>query len=151
MIDPFQRMPFITALISGANRWLTSAAKSSQSPGATCWSQWATRSDLGCCCPATGRTTAGDDDAVAWCLIDCAQRLMDDKQLATQPAWMAWIRPLLKTMVRQRWLSTRAVPQCGTARRDPQCVEAGLSQWRQHRRRPGGSAVSTRPNAKVHC
>nr|WP_156957255.1 alpha/beta fold hydrolase [Synechococcus sp. KORDI-49] len=39
-------------------------------------------------------------------LIDCAQRLMDDKQLATQPAWMAWIRPMLKTMVRQRWLST---------------------------------------------
>ena len=39
-------------------------------------------------------------------LIDCAQRLMDDKQLATQPAWMAWIRPLLKRMVRQRWLST---------------------------------------------
>jgi len=32
--------------------------------------------------------------------------LMDDKQLATQPAWMAWIRPLLKAMVRQRWLST---------------------------------------------
>ncbi|MCB4411526.1 alpha/beta fold hydrolase [Synechococcus sp. MU1611] len=39
-------------------------------------------------------------------LIDCAQRLMDDKQLTTQPAWMAWIRPVLKTMVRQRWLST---------------------------------------------
>ncbi len=39
-------------------------------------------------------------------LIDCAQRLMDDKQLASQPAWMTWIRPLLKTMVRQRWLST---------------------------------------------
>ena len=39
-------------------------------------------------------------------LIDCAQRLMDDKQLASQPAWMAWIRPLLKTMVSQRWLST---------------------------------------------
>ena len=39
-------------------------------------------------------------------LIDCAQRLMDDKQLATQPAWMAWIRPLLKTLVGQRWLST---------------------------------------------
>ena len=31
---------------------------------------------------------------------------MDDKQLASQPAWMAWIRPLLKTLVRQRWLST---------------------------------------------
>ena len=39
-------------------------------------------------------------------LIDCAQRLMDDKQLASQPAWMTWVRPLLKTMVRQRWLST---------------------------------------------
>ena len=39
-------------------------------------------------------------------LIDCAQRLMDDKQLATQPAWMTWIRPLMKTMVRRRWLST---------------------------------------------
>ena len=39
-------------------------------------------------------------------LIDCAQRLMDDKQLATQPAWMAWIRPLLKRMVQQHWLST---------------------------------------------
>ncbi len=39
-------------------------------------------------------------------LINCAQRLMDDKQLATQSAWMTWIRPLLKTMVRQRWLST---------------------------------------------
>ena len=39
-------------------------------------------------------------------LIDCAQRLMDDKQLERQPAWMAWIRPLLKALVRQRWLST---------------------------------------------
>ena len=39
-------------------------------------------------------------------LIDCAQRLMDDKQLATQPAWMAWSRPLLKTLVRQRLLSS---------------------------------------------
>ena len=39
-------------------------------------------------------------------LIGCAQRLMDDKQLASQPAWMTWARPLLKTMVRQRWLST---------------------------------------------
>ena len=39
-------------------------------------------------------------------LINCAQRMMDDKQLGKQPAWMTWIRPLLKTMVRQRWLST---------------------------------------------
>ena len=48
----------------------------------------------------------GPDQCKRVVLIDCAQRLMDDKQLATQPAWMAWIRPLLKTMVSQRWLST---------------------------------------------
>ena len=42
----------------------------------------------------------------------------------------------------------RAVPQCSTARRDPQRVEAGLSQWRQHRRRPGGSAVPTHPTRR---
>ena len=47
-----------------------------------------------------------NDDCRGVVLIDCAQRLMDDKQLASQPAWMAWVRPLLKTMVRQRWLST---------------------------------------------
>lgn len=47
-----------------------------------------------------------EDQCKGVVLIDCAQRLMDDKQLATQPAWMAWIRPLLKTLVSQRWLST---------------------------------------------
>ena len=76
-------------------------------------------------------------------LIDCAQRLMDDKQLATQPAWMAWIRPLQTTVA--ALAQHCAVPQCGTAQRDPQRVEAGLSQWRQHRRRPGGSVVPTHP------
>lgn len=39
-------------------------------------------------------------------LIDCALRKMDDKQLPNQPAWMTWTRPLLKALVRQRWLST---------------------------------------------
>ena len=48
----------------------------------------------------------GEEHCKEVVLIDCAQRLMDDKQLATQPAWMAWIRPLLKTLVSQRWLST---------------------------------------------
>ena len=48
----------------------------------------------------------GSDACKRVVLIDCAQRLMDEKQLATQPAWMSWIRPLLKTMVSQRWLST---------------------------------------------
>ncbi len=48
----------------------------------------------------------GPDHCKNVVLIDCAQRQMDDKQLARQPAWMTWIRPLLKTLVRQRWLST---------------------------------------------
>ena len=39
-------------------------------------------------------------------LINCAQRLMDDKLLTKQSAWMRWIRPILKKMVQQRWLST---------------------------------------------
>ena len=64
-------------------------------------------------------------------LIDCAQRLMDDKQLTKQPAWMAWIRPLLKTLVRQRWLSA-ALFRNAAARSDPQRVKAGLPQWQQH-------------------
>ncbi len=38
-------------------------------------------------------------------LIDCAQRMMDDKRLGEQSPWMRWIRPWLKTLVRQRWLS----------------------------------------------
>ena len=36
-------------------------------------------------------------------LINCAQRLMDDKQLDKHPAWMRMIRPLLKTVIKQRW------------------------------------------------
>lgn len=38
-------------------------------------------------------------------LINCAQRLMDDKQLSLQPMWMRWARPLLKAMTGRRWLS----------------------------------------------
>ena len=39
-------------------------------------------------------------------LIDCAQRTMDDKRLGEKPAWMKLLRPLLKTLVSQRWLSS---------------------------------------------
>ncbi|KZR66565.1 Fluoroacetate dehalogenase [Prochlorococcus sp. MIT 1306] len=38
-------------------------------------------------------------------LINCAQRTMDDKRLHEQPVMMRWLRPSLKTLVRQRWLS----------------------------------------------
>jgi len=37
-------------------------------------------------------------------LIDCAQRTLDDKRLAAKPPWAQAGRPLLKTLVRQRWL-----------------------------------------------
>ena len=38
-------------------------------------------------------------------LIDCAQRAMDDKRLKEQMLLMRFIRPILKTIVKQRWLS----------------------------------------------
>lgn len=38
-------------------------------------------------------------------LINCAQRTMDDKRLHEQPVVMRWLRPSLKALVRQRWLS----------------------------------------------
>ena len=37
-------------------------------------------------------------------LIDCAQRTLDDKRLAAKPPWAQAFRPLLKSLVRQRWL-----------------------------------------------
>ena len=38
-------------------------------------------------------------------LIDCAQRTMDDKRLNEQPLSMRFIRPIIKTIVRQKLLS----------------------------------------------
>ncbi len=38
-------------------------------------------------------------------LINCAQRLMDDKQLINQPQWQSSIRPVFKILTRQRWIS----------------------------------------------
>lgn len=39
-------------------------------------------------------------------LVDCAQRALDDKRLAEQPPLRRWGRPLLKSLVRQRWLTS---------------------------------------------
>ena len=39
-------------------------------------------------------------------LIDCAQRTMDDKRLAEQSLLMRFLRPVIKTLVRQRVLSS---------------------------------------------
>jgi pimeloyl-ACP methyl ester carboxylesterase len=38
-------------------------------------------------------------------LIDCAQRTLDDRRLAEQPALAQQFRPVLKTLIRQRWLT----------------------------------------------
>ncbi len=40
-------------------------------------------------------------------LINCAQRTMDDKRLAEQSLFMRLMRPVIKTLVRQRYLSER--------------------------------------------
>ena len=39
-------------------------------------------------------------------LIDCAQRTMDDKRLSEQSLLMRFLRPIIKTLVRQRLLSS---------------------------------------------
>ena len=39
-------------------------------------------------------------------LIDCAQRTMDDKRLNEQSLLMGFLRPVIKTLVRQRFLSS---------------------------------------------
>ena len=38
-------------------------------------------------------------------LIDCAQRAIDDKRVSEQPPFRALSRPLLKQLVRQRWIT----------------------------------------------
>ena len=38
-------------------------------------------------------------------LIDCAQRAIDDKRVSEQPPFRALGRPLLKQLVRQRWIT----------------------------------------------
>ena len=38
-------------------------------------------------------------------LIDCAQREIDDKRLSEQPPFRRLLKPLLKKLVRQRWLT----------------------------------------------
>ncbi len=39
-------------------------------------------------------------------LIDCAQRALDDRRLAEQPPLRRYGRPLLKSLVRRRWLTS---------------------------------------------
>ena len=39
-------------------------------------------------------------------MIDCAQRTMDDKRLVEQSLLMRFLRPIIKTLVRQRFLSS---------------------------------------------
>lgn len=44
--------------------------------------------------------------AVNIVLIDCAQRALDDKRLSEQTPFRRFARPLLKAVVRQRWLTS---------------------------------------------
>lgn len=54
---------------------------------------------------AAARLAAAGRPARQVVLIDCAERALDDKRLAEKPALSRWSRPLLKTLVRQRWLT----------------------------------------------
>ena len=46
------------------------------------------------------------DKCLGVILIDCAQRTMDDKRLGEQSLFMRFLRPVIKTLVRQRFLSS---------------------------------------------
>jgi len=46
------------------------------------------------------------EQCITLILIDCAQRTMDDKKLLEQSILMRFLRPIIKTCVRQRLLST---------------------------------------------
>ncbi len=46
------------------------------------------------------------DKCIGVILIDCAQRTMDDKRLGEQSLFMRFLRPVIKTLVRQRFLSS---------------------------------------------
>jgi pimeloyl-ACP methyl ester carboxylesterase len=53
-------------------------------------------------------------------LIDCAQRTLDDRRLAEQPALAQLFRPTLKALIRQRWLTAflfRQLARPGTIKR----------------------------------
>ena len=53
-------------------------------------------------------------------LVDCAQRSIDEKRLAEQPPLRRLGRPLLKSLVRQRWLTDplfRSLAKAGVIRR----------------------------------
>ncbi|WP_254966247.1 MULTISPECIES: alpha/beta fold hydrolase [unclassified Cyanobium] len=56
---------------------------------------------------ALAAATRLGDDASQVILIDCAQRSLDDRRLGEQPPLRRIGRPLLKRLVRQRWLTGR--------------------------------------------
>ncbi len=57
-------------------------------------------------------------------LIDCAQRTMDDKRLIEQSLLMRFIRPVIKTLVRQRFLSSNLFKNAA----NPTFIEKVLKQ-----------------------
>lgn len=62
---------------------------------------------------------ADDKPARGVVLVDCAQRAIDDKRVDEQPLGRRLGRPLLKSFVRQRWLTTtlfRSLAQPGVIR-----------------------------------
>ena len=63
-------------------------------------------------------------------LINCAQRLMDDKQLDKQPAWMRMIRPLLKAVIKK--VVSSAIFKNAARRSVIKGTNAGLSKWKKY-------------------
>lgn len=69
---------------------------------------------------AAGRLCRLGKPASQLILIDCAQRTLDDRRLTEQPVLAQRFRPILKALIRQRWLTDLLFQQLarpGTIRR----------------------------------
>ena len=63
------------------------------------------------------------DDCKGVILIDCAQRTMDDKRLKKNDIFMNLLRPVLKTLVRQRFISNTLFTRAANPRVIKQILE----------------------------
>ena len=95
-----------------------------------------------------GRTTAGG--TMPGRGADRLRPALDGRQATVHPTRLDGLDPTVAQDDGAAALAQhRTVPQCRTARGDPQRVEAGLSQWRQHRRRTWWICCFNPPNAMV--
>ena len=65
-------------------------------------------------------------------LIDCAQRQMDDKRLDEQSILMRFLRPVIKTFVRQRFLSETLFRNAARPKFIKKNIRDSLPNWKKY-------------------